>query len=150
MGKIELKISDLTNPLEGTFDLSKCGDASKYLSISTGYRKGKKPENSSKLEIWLAPRFMIKKKRETSAKHLQPILDNWTEETAPIGIFWIWGGWGNLSWYDYLTNVSTDNISSKNLYENWQRPDTAHTAFLSPTTMHLRYLLMLHRYHVHL
>lgn len=79
------------------------------------------------LEIWLAPRFMIKKKRETSAKHLQPILDNWTEETAPIGILWIWGGWENLSWYDHLTNVSTDNISSKNLYENWQRPESVRT-----------------------
>ena len=118
-GMIQLKISDLLNPLEGTFDLSKCGDTGKYLSISTGYRKGMKAENGNKLEIWLAPRFMVEKKLKSSASHLQPIMDNWKEETAPIGILWSWGGWSDLSWYDYLTSQDTYEISSKNLYENW-------------------------------
>ena len=118
-GMIQLKISDLLNPLEGTFDLSGCGDTGQYLSISTGYRKGMKAENKDKLEIWLAPRFMVEKKLKSSASHLQPIMDNWKEDTAPIGILWSWGGWSDLSWYDYLTTQDTYVISSKNLYENW-------------------------------
>lgn len=120
VGLIELPISTSQNPLECTFDLSKCGDAGKYLSISTGYRKGMKWENSQKLEIWLAPRFMIEKKIQSSASHLQLIMDNWKEDTAPIGILWSWGGWNDLSCYYYLTSKNAGEISSKNLYENWQ------------------------------
>jgi hypothetical protein len=119
-GMIQLKISGLINPLEGTFDLSKCSDAGKDLSISTGYRKGMKSENKDKLEIWLAPRFMIEKKLKSSASHLEPIMGNWKEETAPIGILWSWGAWEDLSWYDYLTSQGASVISSKNLYDNWQ------------------------------
>ena len=118
-GMIQLKISDLLNPLEGTFDLSGCGDTSKYLSISTGYRKGMKAENGNKLEIWLATRFMVKKKLNSSASHLQPIMNAWDPETAPIGILWSWGGWNDLSWYDYHIQSGDNEISSKNLYDNW-------------------------------
>ena len=77
-----------------------------------------KPENSKKLEICLAPRFMIEKKIQSSASHLQPIMDNWKEDTAPTGILWSWGGW-DLSAYAYLTSKNAKEISSKNLYENW-------------------------------
>ncbi|MBA3814719.1 MAG: hypothetical protein H0X26_09635, partial [Alphaproteobacteria bacterium] len=42
----------------------------------------------------------------------------WKEDTAPVGIFWRWGHWNNLTWYDHLTTASLDDISSKNLYEN--------------------------------
>jgi hypothetical protein len=131
-GMIELKISDLVNPLEGPFDLSGCGDTGKYLSISTGYRKEMKLENKDKLEIWLSPRFMIEKKIQSSASHHQPIMDNWKEDTAPIGILWSWGGWNDLSWYDYLTSKNAMEISSKNLFENWcvsaSTPNSAHHA----------------------
>lgn len=119
-GMITLKISDLTNPLEGTFDVLPCGDMGKYLSISTGYRKGMKSENKDKLEIWLTPRFMIEKKLKSSASHFKPIMGNWKEETAPIGILWSWGAWEDLSCYDYLTSAPPTDISSKNLYENWR------------------------------
>ncbi|MBA3813675.1 MAG: hypothetical protein H0X26_04175, partial [Alphaproteobacteria bacterium] len=44
----------------------------------------------------------------------------WKEDTAPVGIFWRWGHWNNLTWYDHLTTASLDDISSKNLYENWR------------------------------
>ena len=86
-GKVELRIADLADPLEGTFDLSQCGDTSKYLSIYTGYRKEKRMENAKKVEIWLAPRFLIAKELHDTAKHLQPIFDDW-KETAQVGIFW--------------------------------------------------------------
>lgn len=118
-GMITLKISDFINPLEGTFDVSPCGDAGKHLSISTGYRKGMKSENKDKLEIWLAPRFVIEKKLKSSASYFKPIMGNWKEEAAPIGILWSWGAWEDLSWYDYLTTQGAEDISSKNLYKNW-------------------------------
>src|SRR5690349_6352656 len=37
-GIVVLRIAELDNALEGTFDLSGCGDTQNYLSISTGYR----------------------------------------------------------------------------------------------------------------
>lgn len=67
---IELKISDLINPLEGMFDLSQCGHTSEFVSISTGYRKEMKLENKGKYEIFLAPRFMIEKKLALFSHHL--------------------------------------------------------------------------------
>jgi hypothetical protein len=145
-GMIQLKISDLLNPLEGTFDLSKCGDMGKYLSISTGYRKGMKAENGNKLEIWLAPRFMVEKKLKSSASHLQPIMYNWREDTAPIGILWSWGGWNDLSWYDYLTSQYVTDISSKNLYDNW----TASRGALAEETDSMRRLFEVADDHVYI
>ncbi len=119
-GMITLPIRALENALEGTFDLSRCGDTGKYLSIATGYRKGKKPENASKVEIWFAPRFLIEKELNGSAAHFKPIMGNWKQE-APVGMFWTWGGDGGLSDYDYLTTESMDNLSKINLYENSEK-----------------------------
>ncbi|AIK96834.1 hypothetical protein [Candidatus Odyssella acanthamoebae] len=116
VGMITMRISELGNPLEGTFDLSQCGNVGKYLSISTGYRKGKKQENKKKLEIWLAPRFLIEKKLTTTAGHFQCIFGNWSDK-APVGIFWTWGGSDDLTWYDYLTRQNYDELSTDNLYE---------------------------------
>ena len=120
VGKIELCICDLANPLEGTFDLSKCGDAENHLSISTGYRKGKKPENANKVEIWFAPKFLIGSELKTTARHFRGIYNNWSDN-APVGIFWTWGGWDELDWYDYLTTEDMDNLSKINLYENYKK-----------------------------
>lgn len=61
--KKELPIRALANPLEGTFDLSGCGDTGTYLSISTGYRKAQKAENASKVEIWLATWVLVTVRR---------------------------------------------------------------------------------------
>ncbi len=111
------RISDMCNPntLEGTFNLSGCGDAGQYLSINTGYRKGKKAENANKLEIWFVPKFLVERDLATTASHFQPIMGKWT---APIGIFWTWGGWDNLDRFDYLVTQGLEEISAKNLYEH--------------------------------
>jgi hypothetical protein len=114
-GKIELPIAALKNPLEGEFDLSQCGDTGKYLSINTGYRKGKRAENANKLEIWFAPRFLIEKQLTSSAKHFREIMDKWDGARAPVGIFWTWGGCDGLDRYDYLTSTSMDEIGSAEL-----------------------------------
>ncbi len=120
VGKIEIPFASIVNPetLEGTFDLSRCGDAGKYLSISTGYRKGKKAENSSKVETWIVPKFIVERDIGTSARHMAPIMGSYT---SPLGLFWTWGGWDDLSWYDYLVGRNFDEVSSEDLYENWKK-----------------------------
>jgi hypothetical protein len=108
------------NPLEGTFDLSRCGDTGKYLSISTGYRKGKKPENANKVEIWFAPRFLVEKEINGSASHFKAVFPAKWPTTAPVGMFWTWGGSDDLGWYDYLTSENIENLSKIDLYENYK------------------------------
>lgn len=120
-GRIDLPFAGLANPLEGTFDLSGCGDAGNYLSISTGYRKGKREENANKVEIWLAPRFLIERNLAATAGHFQEIMGGWDGAAAPVGIFWTWGGWDNLGYYNYLTNNTMDNVGSENLYEKLKK-----------------------------
>ena len=94
--EVRLPFSGLVYPLEGTFDLSRCGDSGQHLSISTGYRKGKKAENANKVEIWLAPRFLIESNLAAAARHYQPIMGGWNAAAAPAGIFWVWGGRDDL------------------------------------------------------
>jgi hypothetical protein len=120
-GWIELPIARLTNPLEGVFDLSKCGDTGQYLTINTGYRKSKKAENDSKIEIWFAPRFLVEKEINTTAQHFKEIFPaNWPIN-ASIGIFWTLGRWDNLVWHDYLTHQNLDILSNgENLYKKWE------------------------------
>jgi len=120
-GKVELLIADLVNPLGGTFDLSQCGHAGDYLSISTGYRKEKKSENRFKVEIWLIPRFLMERDINEGASHLNNIFPSDWPETAPVGIIWTCGDWDNMGWYDYVTNQTMDAISAKNFYEKWRK-----------------------------
>lgn len=123
---ITLPIRELSNPLEGTFDLSQCGNAGERLSISTGYRKKKNPKNAYKVEVWIAPRFLIEKEINTTAAHLYGTYTTW-HPRFEIGMFWNWGGWDSLTNYDYLTTQSMDDISNNNLYENWTRGVSAVT-----------------------
>ena len=127
-GRIELPIRALANPLEGTFDLSQCDNSGKYLSISTGYRKGKVLSNANKTEIWIAPRFLIEKELQGSASHFKHIMSSWDVKTAPIGLFYTWGGWDN-QYYDYTTE-SMDSATDDDLYQKWKgrRSGEARTA----------------------
>lgn len=115
-GRVDIPIAALANPLEGTFDLSRCGDTWQHLSISTGYRRDKKVENARKTEIWITPRFMIAKNINATASHYQPIIGEW-DETSPIGIF-LNRGDDDLGLYAYLINQGIDDISSSNLQQN--------------------------------
>src|SRR3990167_3312599 len=126
VGKIELPIADLPNPLESTFDLSKCGDAGKYLSISTGYRKVQTPANANKVEIWFTPRFLVDKEMPHLAPnhHMRQVIRSWDSARAPIGIFWTCGGWNatdHMMYCDYLTAESLDVIGSENLLKKHQK-----------------------------
>jgi hypothetical protein len=112
VGKIEWPIAALANPLGTQFDISGCGDSGRYLSISTGYRKDKKVENANKVEIWLAPRLLIERNLATTASHFRGIMGNWN-----VAVFWTSGDWDDLSWFDYLTTNSFDQLSGNKLYE---------------------------------
>ena len=122
VGRIDLPIAALSNPLGGTFDLSNCGDTGKYLSISTGYRKGYNPDNKNKVEIWFAPWFLVDKEKShlPTDHHMREILKTWKPEQAPIGIFWTWGGWSGvhaLDYVHYLTYVKADEFGYKDLFD---------------------------------
>jgi hypothetical protein len=144
VGMITMRISDLVNPLESTFDLSQCGDVGNYLSISTGYRKGKKAENANKVEIWFAPRFLIEKKLTTTAGHFQDISGEWND-SVPVGIFWTWGGPDNLPLYDYLITENFDTLSNDTLYKKWREGEGS----LSTVPILQPYLPRQERFHVH-
>ncbi len=123
VGKVEFRISDFENPLEGTFDLSRCGDTWQYLSIATGYRKKSVFHNKNKVEIWIAPRFLIEKNLSGPASYFKPIMGGWGAQKAPVGLIFNWGGWdGSLGnrHYDYLTTESMDQLSNgENFYSKW-------------------------------
>jgi hypothetical protein len=119
VGKIELRIGDLANPLEGTFNLSGCGEVGEHLSISTGYRKEKRTENAKKIEIWFTPRFLVEKEINGSVSHFKEIFPDQWPEIAPVGIFWTWGDWDNIDWYDYFTTQNINEIYNNDLYENY-------------------------------
>ena len=121
-GVIEHKISDLWNPLKGTFNLSQCGRTAQHLSISTGYRQEKKAENVYKAEIWLTPRFLVDKELHGTASYFKNIFPDKWAYSAAVGIIWTWGSWENSSdKFDYLTTENMDNLSKNNLYENWYK-----------------------------
>jgi serine/threonine protein kinase len=122
VGKIELPIASLADPLNGTFDLSRCGNAGQHLSIATGYRKLQKAENANKYEIWFAPRFLVASEVNSlpANHHMREILKDWDGARAPVGIFWTCGRWdvgSQLSWCNYLTVESMDDIRGGNLYK---------------------------------
>jgi hypothetical protein len=127
-GMIKLPIAALKNPLESTFDLSKCGDTGQYLSISTGYRKKVNPANANKVEIWFAPKFLIEKELATTAGHFKQLFGGWMSASkwapdAHVGIFWTWGGDNDLDSYDYLTTKNMENLSKIDLFAIWRGAD---------------------------
>ena len=108
-------ISDLKNPLDGKFDLSKCKEPEelkiieKVLTISTGYdpEKGYNTEaDKYKMKVQIVPHF------------LSPSV-GW-DENIPIGIFWTFNDTENSY---FLIKNSPQTISHMNLYKNWKEAD---------------------------
>ena len=108
-------IGSLLNPFEGEFDLTGCENTWKYLSIHAGYKKEKIAANKYKVEIWFVPRFVIERELNGAARHFQTIMNSWSADLAPIGIFWTEEN-EDLKYYDYLTTQSPENLSDNNLY----------------------------------
>jgi hypothetical protein len=113
-----LSIPAGAHPLNYTFDLSGCGKAGQFISIATGYKKGKIATNIrnpyTKVELWLTPRFLFK-----SMPNFQ-LFGNLWEEAYPLGLFWTWGeddrDGDNC---DFVTDKSLNEIMSTNLLDNW-------------------------------
>lgn len=104
-GRKEFRIGDLANPLNGTFDLSGCGDSDQHLSISTGFRTGKNPANKNKLEIWIVPQFVLQK--DLRAKPYNEFLQKQDgHRNKPFAILFNWGGWNGD---DYAHGVTGDD-----------------------------------------
>ncbi len=117
--EVVLPISRLANPLNGIFDLSRCGGRGRYLQIATGYKKNENPVNADKVEIWFAPRFLIEKELDPAIQQFSGIMDSWQEAKAPVGIFWTCGKYpiaGNN--FNYLTTKDMDSLETKNLYNS--------------------------------
>ncbi|MBA3813337.1 MAG: hypothetical protein H0X26_02415 [Alphaproteobacteria bacterium] len=120
-GKISLKISDITTLFKGPLDLSKCGDVAQKLVITTDPSVFlDKDKYEDKFLILVTMRSLIEKKINSTASPFEPIMKDWNEDIAPVGIFGRWGMWTILSWQDHHTTANLDDISSKNLYDNWQ------------------------------
>ncbi|OFW84142.1 MAG: hypothetical protein A3G78_07820 [Alphaproteobacteria bacterium RIFCSPLOWO2_12_FULL_42_29] len=126
VGKIELPIAALPNPLGSSFDLSSCGDTGQYLSIATGYRKVKTPANANKVEIWFTPRFLVDKEMPHLAPnhHMRQVIRSWDSARAPIGIFCTWGGWNatdHMTYCDYVVSEAMEQLGTENLLRHHWR-----------------------------
>lgn len=116
-GRKEFRISDLANPLSGTFDIRGCGDSDKYLSISTGFRTAVNPANENKLEVWIVPRFVLAMDPRSpdfcgGGGHAVTFSSN------PFTIRFNWGGWNDLGWYGYpMMDERGNMIMAANLLE---------------------------------
>lgn len=116
---VVLPFVDLSNPFEGTFDLSDCDDAGNHLSISVGPRRGYNHANADKIEIWFCLRDMIMKHLNGNTKNYARYFPEW-KTNAPIGIFWNLGGNTAIDLSpDYLTHVSLNSICNDKLLKLW-------------------------------
>lgn len=114
VGRIVLPIMSLANPLEGIFDLSGYGDAGKYISVRTGYKKAKIPANGGKIEIWITPKFLVEANFKGNARWLWGAMREWTH---PWGMFWTYGSRDcKGDNFDYLVKSDVLEDKSKNLY----------------------------------
>jgi hypothetical protein len=114
LGRVEISFSSLSNPLDGTFDLSECGDMVQCLNIVTGYRKGNRL-NKDKFEVCIVPKFAV---REYQIASRDWIVSSFT---SPLGIFLRIGSWEDIDAFDHLTDQNFDELSnSENLYEKWK------------------------------
>lgn len=150
-GSTHFKISNLTNPLNEIFDLSKFIDIKSELIISTGYREGIIPENKGKIEIWIISREFIK--QELSGGRAKQFLDvflTW-EPDKQIGIFWMWANDGNLSCFDYVTDSINPSLKSKNLFERYRSHISTPTSKLITSAINGRYEIKtsMKKFHIH-
>ncbi len=125
---VELKFSDLVNPFCGTFDLSKCGNRSQSLRITTSMEEFFKVrgENEDRLVFLTCPFHVVEQAIHSNPDHpFAKILSNWDKSKAPIGMFWRMGNFADPFSFDYLVTESMKQLSEKNLFENWQKSGAA-------------------------
>jgi hypothetical protein len=110
-GMKEFRISDLANPLSGTFDIRGCGDSDKYLSISTGFRTEKNPANEEKVEVWIVPQFVLQK--DSRSKLYNDFLQaQKTHRGKPFAVLFNLGGWKSDNYDHGVTGVVGSELDS--------------------------------------
>ncbi len=115
-GRIVFSVNRLENPLEGQFNLSRCGDASKHVSIATGFRKGINPENKNKVEMWFVPRFFIEQNLDNKECAFNLILKKWHPDIV-VGVFLTYGSWGVNNVFFYQIKKNNAELNNDTLYE---------------------------------
>ncbi len=128
-GKVKLRIRDLINPLGGTFDISMCGVANTYFEFTTSLSDFFAIEEgaTSKVNILIAPRFLIEQRISTTAQPFAPIMVEWKNPEALVAIFWKLCS-SEPTEFDYLVSSSLHEISSRNMLENWLASRHDHTS----------------------
>jgi len=117
VGRVDIPIAGLADPLAGTFDLSRFSDVRSSVSIHTGYKKNKIAANADKVEIWVCPKFLVERELYTTANHFHRIIGEWD---SPIAYFWTWGSQPATDTnYDYLINSDACIKNELNLREKW-------------------------------
>ncbi len=122
---------------DGSIDLSDpiFGETSRFLLITTDPEQFFNiDEERRRLVVLIAPRFLIEEKIGSSAAPFQPIMANWKEDQAPIGIFYRSSDEKDLSKYDFITSANLISISKNNLHQNWAtRPQPDDSTSLGTT-----------------
>jgi hypothetical protein len=109
------------NVKDGMIDLSAFGGRAKFLFITTD-PKVFFDNHEKMLVILIAPRSLIFDNLSSpSCTPFQPIMKDWDEKIAPIGIFWRTGGESDKSQYDYQIKLPLDAINQKSLYDLWPK-----------------------------
>ena len=117
---VTLKFSLLNK--DGTFDLSDCGDACQHLVITSNVDRFFKIEEENKDMTVILITLYSWVEQEINALPIHSfaaLMADWNADKAPVGMFWRWGNCEDLTYFDYLTNVSMSTISSMNIYDNW-------------------------------
>jgi hypothetical protein len=113
---VSLKFSDLK---DGTFDLSKCGDAGKYLVITENIARFFNVGEDKTL-VGIMPCHRVLQEIKDLPEHpFFPLKATLDPDKASVLLFWRDGDNTNLKRFDYLITASVRDISSRNLYENW-------------------------------
>jgi hypothetical protein len=125
-GRIDFPIASLANPLEGTFDISRCAEFGQEIEVSTGFRTNVNPANKSKLEVWIVPQFVLQS--DPRAKSINDSLQsNEKHRGKPFAILFTWGGWKDLSWHE-VTGIVGDEFDT--LFQVWRKAPTSADAHM--------------------
>lgn len=115
-GRIVFSVKDLENPLEGQFNLSRCRDASKHVSIATGFRKGINPENKNKVEMWFVPRFIVEQNLDNKECSFNLIWKKWPPDRV-VGVFVTYGSWVLNNVFFYEVKKNNTELNNYTLYD---------------------------------
>jgi hypothetical protein len=113
------------------------------LTISTGYPKKEDSQEANKIKIWFALRFLVEREIKGSARHLQPILEEW-DERYPIGMLvTFWRSENNRCYVAYLVNETMDQLSAENLLQKYEEKCKWQGSYM----IHLEHVLERFRIH---